>query len=81
MPRTSNANPTSQQANGSPAKEIVDPAGQASDGSQPHSEDVSARETRIREAAYAAYQRRGCVAGAEVEDWLQAESEINHQKQ
>jgi hypothetical protein len=80
MPRTSSANPTSQQASGSPARETVDPAGQAIDGSRAQSEDITSREARIREAAYPAYQRRGGVAGAEVEDWLQAESEIDRQK-
>jgi hypothetical protein len=35
------------------------------------------RETLIRTAAYALYERRGGVSGHELEDWLQAEIEVD----
>lgn len=34
------------------------------------------REERIREAAYARYQARGCVHGNELDDWLAAEASL-----
>ena len=37
----------------------------------------SAREARIRQAAYAAYVRRGRQPGHEEEDWLEAERQID----
>ncbi|KQP37129.1 hypothetical protein ASF44_15615 [Pseudorhodoferax sp. Leaf274] len=37
------------------------------------------REQRIREAAYAAAERRGFAPGHEVEDWLDAEREVGQQ--
>lgn len=36
------------------------------------------REARIREAAYYLYLEHGCCEGHDVEDWLQAEAEIDH---
>lgn len=35
------------------------------------------REERIRQAAYAASERRGFVPGFETEDWLEAERQID----
>lgn len=35
------------------------------------------REELIRQRAYDIYERNGCVAGREVEDWLSAEMEID----
>jgi hypothetical protein len=35
------------------------------------------REEAIRHSAYAAYERRGCVGGHEVTDWLEAEAEVD----
>lgn len=35
------------------------------------------REDRIREAAYAASERRGFAPGHETDDWLQAEREVD----
>lgn len=39
------------------------------------------REERIREAAYAAAERRGFVPGYETEDWLEAERRIDSDRQ
>jgi hypothetical protein len=36
-----------------------------------------ARQSRIREAAYAAYERRGGEPGHESEDWLEAEQTVD----
>jgi hypothetical protein len=41
--------------------------------------DAEKREILIRLAAYSFYERRGYVAGHELEDWLQAEMEVNRQ--
>lgn len=35
------------------------------------------RTERIRMAAFALYERRGCAHGHELDDWLQAEVEID----
>lgn len=34
------------------------------------------REQTIRQVAYALYEARGCVSGYELEDWLQAEAQV-----
>lgn len=39
---------------------------------------VEERETMIREAAYFRYLEHGCCDGHDVEDWLEAEVEIDH---
>jgi hypothetical protein len=41
--------------------------------------DAEKREALIRIAAYSFYERRGCVSGHELEDWLQAEMEVDRQ--
>lgn len=38
---------------------------------------VKTREAAIREKAYLIAERRGFIPGHELEDWLQAEAEIN----
>jgi len=40
-------------------------------------DDPETREALIRVAAYSFYERRGFVDGHELEDWLQAEMEID----
>jgi hypothetical protein len=40
-------------------------------------EDPATREALIRLAAYSFYERRGFIDGHELEDWLQAEMEVN----
>jgi hypothetical protein len=40
-------------------------------------DDPETREAMIRLAAYSFYERRGFVDGQELEDWLQAEIEID----
>jgi hypothetical protein len=44
------------------------------------SEDAASREARIRRAAYDAYVRRGGAPGDEVQDWLDAEKQVDSQK-
>lgn len=41
--------------------------------------DAEKREALIRIAAYTFYERRGYVGGRELEDWLQAEMEVDRQ--
>lgn len=41
--------------------------------------EAEKREVLIRLAAYSFYERRGYVSGHELEDWLQAEMEVNRQ--
>jgi len=42
-------------------------------------DDAEKREVMIRIAAYTFYERRGLVSGHELEDWLEAEMEIDRQ--
>jgi hypothetical protein len=44
---------------------------------QPDNEEFESRETKIRNAAYARYERRGSQAGDAVEDWLEAERTVD----
>ena len=46
-------------------------------GSEEATEPDTSREARIREAAYATYERRGKVPGREEEDWFEAERSID----
>ncbi|MDE2394838.1 MAG: DUF2934 domain-containing protein [Burkholderiales bacterium] len=39
--------------------------------------DLPSRDALVREAAYALYERRGCVYGHELEDWLAAEAQVD----
>ena len=48
----------------------------ATDGANGEGND-NGRYDMIRETAYGIYVARGCVAGHELEDWLQAEEEVN----
>jgi hypothetical protein len=41
--------------------------------------DEARREAMVRLAAYSFYERRGYVAGNELQDWLQAEMEVARQ--
>ncbi len=41
--------------------------------------DEQTREAMIRLAAYTFYERRGYVSGSELEDWLEAEMEVDRQ--
>lgn len=43
---------------------------------EPEMSEAEKREVMIRIAAYSFYERRGFVAGHELEDWLQAEMEV-----
>ncbi|WP_326543384.1 DUF2934 domain-containing protein [Pseudorhodoferax sp.] len=43
---------------------------------QQQQQDDPTREQRIREAAYAAAERRGFAPGGEVDDWLEAERQM-----
>jgi hypothetical protein len=44
---------------------------------EPAAGDADDREAMIRIAAYARYERRGGVSGHELEDWLEAEIEVD----
>lgn len=46
---------------------------------EPTTSDAGTREVMIRIAAYSFYERRGFVTGHELEDWLQAEMEVDRQ--
>jgi hypothetical protein len=46
---------------------------------EPAMSEAEKREVMIRIAAYSFYERRGFVAGHELEDWLQAETEVERQ--
>lgn len=46
-------------------------------GSEESAPPDPVRQARIREAAYAAYERRGKAPGHEEEDWLEAERSID----
>ncbi len=39
--------------------------------------DSTGRDEMIRQTAYRFYLARGCVAGYELDDWLQAEEQVN----
>ena len=39
---------------------------------------TESRHTMIREAAYRLYQKRGCIDGYAVDDWLEAEAGVDH---
>jgi len=41
--------------------------------------DADKREVLVRIAAYSFYERRGYVCGHELEDWLQAELEVDRE--
>ncbi|ADU37277.1 DUF2934 domain-containing protein [Variovorax paradoxus] len=81
---------TSAQGAGAASETATQPssaASNASDGSgqqqqqqSMHGEDPAAREERIRNAAYDAYVRRGGEPGDEVQDWLDAESQVDGRK-
>ena len=48
----------------------------AAAASAPETQPDLQREQAIRHMAYALYEARGCVAGYELEDWLQAEVQV-----
>lgn len=47
-------------------------------GSSPAGSMIDERERLVRERAYFRAQQRGFVPGYEVEDWLEAERELEH---
>jgi len=60
---------------------MTQPAAQVHESSQTATSkgDVEKREAMIRIAAYTFYERRGFVSGHELEDWLEAEMEVDRQ--
>ncbi len=48
--------------------------------SPPTTESTSEVQEKIRRRAYELYEERGRDDGHDLEDWLQAESEVNRQK-
>jgi hypothetical protein len=71
-PTTKVDDPLGQRAEPPPTEAAVRTADLESHASAP-----SEREKRIRDAAYAAYERRGREPGREEEDWLEAEKELD----
>lgn len=66
------------------AADHANPSGSASsesetDNAVPAPQEGS-REEAVRRAAYAAYERRGGSAGSDVDDWLEAEAEVDRQR-
>jgi len=47
----------------------------------PSTESASEVQEQIRRRAYALYEERGSTDGHDLEDWLQAESEVTQQKE
>jgi hypothetical protein len=47
----------------------------------PPTESASEVQEQIRRRAYALYEERGKTDGHDLEDWLQAESEVTQQKE
>jgi hypothetical protein len=47
---------------------------------EPAPGDADDREAMIRIAAFALYERRGGIPGHEIEDWLQAEIEVDRRR-
>lgn len=56
--------------------ETVAPVEEGLPTAPPHVPEWAAREARVRQAAYARYEKRGAESGHDVEDWLAAEAEI-----
>ncbi len=52
----------------------------ASTTAQPTTKSTSEVQEKIRRRAYELYEERGRDDGHDLEDWLQAESEVNRQK-
>ena len=91
MPKSTSSNSASQQA--MPGSDIGGAEGSAVQPSDAtdhqqqqqqttldEGEDAASREARIRRAAYDAYVRRGGAPGDEVQDWLDAEKQVDSQK-
>jgi hypothetical protein len=75
VPATKVDDPLGQRAEPPPTESEVRTADLA--GAESHASAPSEREKRIRDAAYAAYERRGREPGREEEDWLEAEKELD----
>ena len=63
------------------AREAAWVAGHAGVGACSTCTSVGERERLIRELAYLRAERRGFMPGHEVEDWLEAERELEHASQ
>ena len=84
MPKTSSRNARTQQrlatGGGDAAGQAVLPSSDAAalqQTMQGESADPAAREERVRYAAYEAYLRRNGAPGDELQDWLDAEAQID----
>jgi hypothetical protein len=53
----------------------------ASTPTPPSTESAGEVQEQIRRRAYALYEERGRTEGHDLEDWLQAESEVTQQKE
>lgn len=63
----------------SPSATVSTAAQPVADGHEPIVSDAESREVMVRLVAYSLYERRGSVAGHELEDWLQAEREVGRE--
>jgi hypothetical protein len=78
MPTTSTDTKRSTRSTPSGATDTIAEGSQDARVTDVHSAyDPETREALIRLAAYSFYERRGFVEGHELEDWLQAEMEID----
>lgn len=78
MPSTQTTKPrSSKKTPGKTAPPLAEPQQAATPG--PAMSDQDKREVLVRIAAYSFYERRGYVGGHELEDWLQAEIEVDRQ--
>jgi len=78
MPTTQATKPASSKTSPDMTAPPVD-VPQVSAPPETAASDTEKREALVRIAAYSFYERRGYVSGHELEDWLQAEMEVNRQ--
>jgi len=67
-------------SSGTPGKTIRKTPARAktrSDSPPPVAPEDGQRDELIRQTAYAFYVARGCIAGCELDDWLQAEAHVS----
>ncbi|MBJ2154260.1 DUF2934 domain-containing protein [Variovorax sp. IB41] len=88
MPKTSSSNPQRPKPLGTSgdgtAGQAVPPSSDTSAPQQPmqgDAKDPASREARIRDAAYDAYVRRDGAHGDDVQDWLDAEAQLDGRKE
>jgi len=68
--------PPSARGGKSAAKAAAKPASAETAAATAQPMPTEQREQAIRQAAYALYEARGCVYGHALEDWLEAEAQV-----